>query len=80
MYRRRGFVLIIKLYYLKAKNAYLYQKLLLQGDIMSNKKTFIKPIIEIINFDSKDIITYSNNGTAGDDWSQYKDTEEWGND
>lgn len=46
---------------------------------MDDKKTFIRPIATIIDFDNNDIITYSSRGTAPDDWGETPDAEDWGN-
>ena len=46
---------------------------------MDDKKTFVRPIATIIDFDSNDIITYSSRGTAPDDWGETPDAEDWGN-
>ena len=44
---------------------------------MDKKRKFIKPVAEKVDFDTCDIITYSDRGTAPDDWGQYPDAEDW---
>lgn len=45
---------------------------------MDDKKRFVKPVAESIDFDTSDIITYSTRGTAPDDWEETPGAEDWG--
>lgn len=45
---------------------------------MDDKKKYVKPVAETVNFDTSDIITYSSRGTAPDDWGDTPGAEDWG--
>ena len=64
------------------KSCYIQYELLNRSDggkNMDDKKKYIEPVIQIIEFDNNDIITYSTRGTAPDDWGETPDAEDWGN-
>ena len=45
---------------------------------MDNKKKYVKPVAETVDFEAGDIITYSTHGTAPDDWEETPGAEDWG--
>ena len=45
---------------------------------MDNKKKYVKPVAETVDFEAGDIITYSTHGTAPDDWNETPGAEDWG--
>ena len=45
---------------------------------MDNKKKYVKPVAETVDFEASDIITYSTHGTAPDDWNETPGAEDWG--
>ena len=45
---------------------------------MDDKKKYVKPVAETVDFEAGDIITYSTHGTAPDDWNETPGAEDWG--